>query len=147
MNGLQITLDEQSLDVTGGIGGYWTQTDSGQPTITIYQASSAYVHVEIHELAHNLDLTDYGGRITSDLITAATSRSGQVAAENIPSPYALQGLRNKDLQPEYGAEVISWSLDTTDAPGFQDYSTWRPTDGLVSVLERYLEHDKIIWNR
>jgi len=145
--GLQITLDIQSLSVTGGIGGFWT-LDAGKPKLTVYQATKQYVHIIIHELAHNFDMWTYSKRISPDLLNAATE-NGQIPEENIPSPYARYGLQNQNSGklPEYGAECLSWSLDTTAIPGFSTYATWKPRKQLVDRLGKYLESDKIIWNQ
>jgi hypothetical protein len=145
MRGLEINIDVQDLRTTGGIGGFWT-VRGGQPTLTVYQADDRYVHIAVHELAHHHDLFVNRGRPTPDLIDAAQV-NGQVPPENVPSPYGRYGLNTPSKRPEYGAEVISWSLDMNGSPGFQAFPTWRPQRRLVERLEKYLDRDKIVWNR
>lgn len=143
MRGLQVTLDQQPLERTGGVGGVW-QSNGSRAMITLYQSGEAYVHVAIHELAHHLDLFVNRGRPTPDLMDAARV-NGQIPAQNIPSPYAKYGLSNST--PEWGAEVISWSLDKRGVPGFSATSAWRPTPKLVERLGKYVEPGKIVFNR
>jgi len=143
MRGLQVVLDEESLDKTGGVGGVW-QEDGTHAWVTIYQAGSQYIHVSIHELAHQLDLGDNNGNITTQLISAA-SVNGQVANQNIASPYAKYGLETAQHQPEFGAETISWSLDARGVTGFQTYATWHPTSAVIKTLGQYVDPSKIIY--
>lgn len=141
--GLQVYLDEQSLQKTGGVGGVW-QMQNGRVWITIYQNSLQYIHVAIHELAHHVDLYVNRGTPTTDLLAAAKV-NGTVPATNIPSAYAKYGLETTQNNPEWAAEVISWSLDTRSVSGFSTYA-WRPTQTLVDRLGKYVEKAKIIWN-
>lgn len=143
MRGLTVTLDQQSLDRTGGVGGVWMMR-GGQASIILYQAGETYVHVAVHELAHHLDLAVNRGRPTPDLMDAARV-NGQIPAQNIPSPYAKHGIQNSN--PEYGAEVISWSLDKRGVPGFSTYAAWKPTTQLVQRVEKYVDKGKIVFNR
>jgi hypothetical protein len=141
--GLDITLDLQSLDVTGGIGGYWT-VRNGKPMLVVYQPGEQYVHIDIHELAHNFDLWTNRGRTTPALL-AAGKVAGQVPVENIPSPYARYGLQQSGKEPEWGAEVISWSLDRKGTPGFSTYATWKPRAELIDQLDNFLESNKLVF--
>jgi hypothetical protein len=93
MRGLRITLNEQDLDVTGGVGGFWTRRG---PALTIFQPDATHLHVSLHELAHNFDQWTHRGEITRSLIRAA-SENGEVQEQNIPSSYARSGLSNPDL--------------------------------------------------
>ena len=141
--GLQVYLDEESLQKTGGVGGVW-QMQGSRAWITVYQNSLAYIHVAVHELAHHVDLAVNRGQATSDLMSAATV-NGTIPATNIPSAYAKYGLEQAQTNPEWTAETISWSLDTRGVPGFQAYN-WRPTQPLVDHLGKFVEKSKIIWN-
>lgn len=141
--GLQVVLDEQSLQKTGGVGGTW-QMQGGRTWITIYQNSLQYIHIAVHELAHHIDLYVNRGQPTPDLMNAARV-NGTIPATNIPSAYAKYGLDNAQHNPEWAAEVISWSLDKRSVPGFSAYN-WRPTQPLVDRLGKYVERNKIIWN-
>ena len=143
MNGLQVILDEESLDKTGGVGGVW-QEQGTRKWVTIYQAGASYIHVTIHELGHQLDLGDNNGAITDQLISAAKV-NGTIPASNIPSAYAKYGLENPDHNPEYGAEVISWSLDSRGVPGFASTPTWSPSHALMAVLGRYVDPAKLLY--
>lgn len=141
--GLQVYLDEQSLQKTGGVGGTW-QMQGNRTWITIYQNSLQYIHIAVHELAHHIDLYVNRGQPTPDLMNAARV-NGTIPATNIPSAYAKYGLQSTQNNPEWAAEVISWSLDKRGVPGFQAYN-WRPTQTLVDRLGKYVERGKIIWN-
>ena len=142
--GLQVYLDEESLQKTGGVGGVW-QMQGGRTWITIYQNSLTYIHVALHELAHHIDLYVHGARATPALLAAATV-NGTVPTQNIPSAYAKYGLQSPDMNAEWGAEVISWSLDRRSVPGFNTNATWHPTQPVVDTLGKYVEKSKIIWN-
>lgn len=141
--GLQVILDEESLDKTGGVGGVW-QSNGQRARVTVYQAGSAYIHVSIHELAHHLDLWVNDERVTPDLMNAAKV-NGTIPANNIPSAYAKYGLQNPQNNAEWGAEVISWSLDTRGVPGFASTPTWHPTSALMKTLGKYVEPSKILF--
>lgn len=143
MRGLQVYLDQQPLSRTGGVGGTW-QMQGGRAWITLYQAGLSYVHVTVHELAHHLDLFVNRGQPTPDLMNAARV-NGTIPQQNIPSAYAKYGLENPQHNPEWAAEVISWSLDRRGVPGFQA-NAWRPTQPLVDRLGKYVEKGKIVWN-
>ena len=116
----------------------------GRAWITLYQAGLSYVHVTVHELAHHLDLFVNRGQPTPDLMNAAKV-NGTIPQQNIPSAYAKYGLESTRNNPEWAAEVISWSLDRRGVPGFQA-NAWRPTAPLVDRLGKYVEKGKIVWN-